>query len=360
MYVESSRPSFDDDGDLQLAFAGQRNGLCGAGVEGRLWLITGMNTGTVPCTVELHEVAPPVGEQWDEVVETSYRPADTPIFLIGCIGIIAADLALQPGVEYRVRYCASGMDAGREAGPREEGEPEIDRYLLQFWPAPPRPDAVLRQTGQCAAYSHGVARDLPSFAELAAARAESAVAQATADALALAEQREQMQLQEELRRWHGPRPDGPVADVPEGPRLAELDRPLLDALAAAPDLLLRTVAHRAARRALTEAGMADIDWIAAGLAAVERGDPLPAPFGDDTRVWQALEADPRIPDTVVRSPDGTADNWSQQYMTLPALLFAANPDPLRAAIASVLHATVGVGFDRRDALLAEIGDLLKS
>jgi hypothetical protein len=43
------------------------------------------------------------------------------------------------------------------------------------------------------------------------------------------------------------------------------------------------VAHRAARWALTEAGMADIDWIAAALAAVEAGRALPAPFDDDAQ-----------------------------------------------------------------------------
>jgi len=61
-------------------------------------------------------------------------------------------------------------------------------------------------------------------------------------------------------------------------QLAGLDRPLLDALAAAPAELLRRVAYGAALRALTEAGMTDIDWIAAGLAAVETGLPLPKPI----------------------------------------------------------------------------------
>ena len=358
MYLESSGLSFEDSGDLDLAFAGQVNGLCGAAVTGRLWLITGMHTGTVPCTVELHDVPPQVGAQWDDVVEASYQPAERPIFLIGCTGTTAADLALEPGLEYRVRYCVSGMDAGGEAEPREEDEPEIDRFLLQFWPAPPRPDVVVRQTSEVAVYWHGLARNLPSLAEVTSARAEAAAAHAAAAALAAADQRERMRLQGEFRRWNGRRPVGRVADVPEGPRLAELDRPLLDALADAPDGLLRRVAHRAAWRALTEAGMAEVDWIAAGLAAIESGFPLPEPFGDDAGVWQALGVDQRIPVTVVPSPDGRADNWSQQYMSMPALLAAADPDPLRAAIAGVVHASVGVGFDRRDALLAETGDLL--
>lgn len=34
---------------------------------------------------------------------------------------------------------------------------EIDRYLLQLWPAPMAPDAILRQTSEHAAYWHRVA-----------------------------------------------------------------------------------------------------------------------------------------------------------------------------------------------------------
>lgn len=76
------------------------------------------------------------------------------------------------------------------------------------------------------------------------------------------------------------------------------------------------------------------------------------------RAWRLLEADDLIPNTTVRSPDGAADNWSQQHFSMPALLFAAHPDPLRAAVASVAHAIVGVGPDRRDALLTAIHDAL--
>ena len=46
MFVETGELA-DIDADLAAAFAGQRNGLCGAAVPGRLWLITGRHTGTV-------------------------------------------------------------------------------------------------------------------------------------------------------------------------------------------------------------------------------------------------------------------------------------------------------------------------
>ncbi len=46
------------------------------------------------------------------------------------------------------------MDDGRELDTRIEGEPEADRYLLLFWPAPPELDAVIKQTSETAAYWH--------------------------------------------------------------------------------------------------------------------------------------------------------------------------------------------------------------
>lgn len=43
LYVESS----ENSADLHECFAGQRNGLCGAAVPGKLFLITGLHTGKV-------------------------------------------------------------------------------------------------------------------------------------------------------------------------------------------------------------------------------------------------------------------------------------------------------------------------
>ncbi|RLV04650.1 hypothetical protein CTZ27_10955 [Streptomyces griseocarneus] len=93
IYVVSGDPAWSDLG-LAEAFAGQTAGLCGAAIPGTLWLTTGLHTGDVGFTVEVHDEAP-----------------------------------------------------------------SLDRYLLQFWPAPPEPDRVLKQTASTAAYWHGFARD---------------------------------------------------------------------------------------------------------------------------------------------------------------------------------------------------------
>jgi hypothetical protein len=63
-------------------------------------------------------------------------------------------------VDYRVRYCGAGMDEARDQT-RMAGEAELDRYLLQFWPAPPQPDRIVKQTSAHAAYWHATIKDYP-------------------------------------------------------------------------------------------------------------------------------------------------------------------------------------------------------
>ena len=46
------------------------------------------------------------------------------------------------------------MEQGSDADVVMDDEPVVDRFLLQFWPAEPRPDAVVRQTSDTAAYWH--------------------------------------------------------------------------------------------------------------------------------------------------------------------------------------------------------------
>jgi hypothetical protein len=48
------------------------------------------------------------------------------------------------------------MDAANEADVRMDGEPALDRYILQLWPAPPAPDAVLQRGSEQAEYWHSV------------------------------------------------------------------------------------------------------------------------------------------------------------------------------------------------------------
>jgi hypothetical protein len=164
-YGQTYVRSGDDFAELEECFTGQANGLCGAAVPGHLFMITGLHTGHVGFTVELHDEPPPVDDSWQEVVEVSFRPdGEAGLDCFGGERYWPLDLT---EVSYRVRYCATGMDEGRKLDTRviEDEDPEdgeslaVDHYLLQFWPAPSEPDTVLRQTSEIAAYWHGWVRE---------------------------------------------------------------------------------------------------------------------------------------------------------------------------------------------------------
>lgn len=135
----------------------------------------------------------------------------------------------------------------------------------------------------------------------------------------------------DARRWGGRAPSERMRSLPANARgLATMDRELLDALERATPQRQREVAIWATHRACAVARLDTVDWIAAALAAVERGEPAPPPFDDAPAAWDRLFADPRVPTTVITMPDGTP-NCSQQAMALPALFAVADADPLTAA-----------------------------
>ncbi|MFD4656939.1 hypothetical protein ACFWP2_15085 [Kitasatospora sp. NPDC058444] len=416
IYVES-----DPDGpgpDLAKAFAGQRAGLCGAAVPGALWLTTGLHTGSVGFTVEVHEQAPPVDQDWEDVVEISFRPATDRSLLVEWAGGTVRELDLAE-TDYRVRYCARGIDEGHRRDTGTPDEPQADRYLLQFWPAPPAPDRVLRQSSRTAAYWHDYARRLPpppTPEELAAEELRARLARERVERV----EREN-RAAAELWEWGGRRPSRALREVAGNVRgLLEFDASLLHALDDAGPRVQRTVARFAARRACAAAGLAGLDWVAAALAALDEGRPLPPPFDDPAALWQTLATDPRVPARTVRravapgrepvrpphlgpgapqplsvlvsvsqsafrsgtvselpvpsapSAAGTSPTAvftahlgpldpdrpvSQPHMALPAVLGAAEADPLRAAIDAVFAAVVTYGEDHPTAL-AEVRAVL--
>ncbi len=141
VYVMSD-PAWPED-PMGGAFPGQLNGLCGAALPGFLFLVTGLHDGPVGFTVELHDEEPSVDDIWEDVVEVSFRPASDTVAVVEWGNGAAVSMVLEPR-DFRVRYSAYGMDLAREKSSRFRGEPELDRYLLQFWPAPPSADRVVR------------------------------------------------------------------------------------------------------------------------------------------------------------------------------------------------------------------------
>lgn len=260
IYVESSDDSMPELGEC---FGGQQNGICGAAAPGTLFLITGLHTGKVDFAVELHDEEPPLDDSWEDVVEVSYRPAGE-VVLNGWGGEGRWPLALDP-VDYRVRYCGWGMDAGHQsAGPMDD-EPLVDRYLLQFWPAAPAPDRVIKQASAQAAYWHSEARKTPP-PPTPEQRAEQE------------RQREQRKAEErraeKLRGWGGTPPSERLEGIWKAYHLALDYRPLLDAAEAADPETQWAIARWITRRTCVESGLDQVDWIATTLDGLDRGEPL--------------------------------------------------------------------------------------
>jgi hypothetical protein len=225
-------------------------------------------------------------------------------------------------------------------------EPPLDRYLLQLWPAPPAPDAVIRETSRYAAYWHAHARTLPSPPtpqERAEAKQREREARERVD-------REAARAFEE-RLWGGRLPDERVRRTNGALELARRDRELIDGITDLDPATQRAVAVWAARRACAAAGLTDLDWVKPALAALERGESLP--FADLREAFHLLNADPHVRLTIVASYDGRHEHVSQQHMAVPALWSAAANDPLRAGLESLFHAMVTFGIDYQR-LLSEV------
>ncbi|MEV6268550.1 hypothetical protein AB0L64_15345 [Kribbella sp. NPDC051936] len=147
MSGDTDQPDFDD------SRRGQANGICGAAEPGRLLLATGLHTGYVALRIEHSEQEPALDDAWEDIVEVSFLPAAPDILVHGLDGCTSAEFRL-PTRSYRVRYSAIGMDEGNQVNVVGDGEPLVDRYLLQFWPAGAAADAVRKQTSTVAKQWH--------------------------------------------------------------------------------------------------------------------------------------------------------------------------------------------------------------
>src|SRR4051812_1603227 len=118
-YIVSGDPG--DASELDAYFANQTNGLLGAAVPGRLFLITGLHTGHVQFTVEIADSEPPPDPTGEDCVEATFEPQGD-VQLIDWDGDVVCAVPLEPQ-PYRVRYEAFGMDDAHEADTVLEHEP---------------------------------------------------------------------------------------------------------------------------------------------------------------------------------------------------------------------------------------------
>jgi hypothetical protein len=141
------------DGDQDRFFAGQVNGLVGAGDPSGVYVNLGRRSGGSQVRVVLHDVEPHLpGPEYDDIVEVSTTvPDDAEPGWQSWAGESGGDLTgLGPGT-YRLRVSARGRDAGAAD---EFAEGPVDFYLLELWPASAAPDEIVRVTSQNAAYWH--------------------------------------------------------------------------------------------------------------------------------------------------------------------------------------------------------------
>lgn len=222
-----------------------------------------------------------------------------------------------------------------------DGEPLRDRYLVQLWPAPAALDTVVRETSESAAYWHECARTSPTPEQLAEVKRQKQLAKEEAA-------REATRAAEE-RRWSGPPPSERLRRTNGASIMAGLARDLIDRMDNADAATQRAVAIWAAHQACAMAGLSDLDWVAAALAALDRGEP---PFASVDQAFELLRNDSRVRFTTIRSYDGRHDRVSRQYMALPAVWAAAADDPLAAGMEALFHAVVTAGSEYPD-LVAE-------
>ncbi|MEV3936445.1 hypothetical protein AB0K52_10760 [Glycomyces sp. NPDC049804] len=140
------------DGDLERNFAGQVNGLAGAASGLGLFVHLAGRSGGSPVRIVLaSDPSPADVESWEDIVEVSIAiPPGAEVVWCTFAGGDGGDLDLPCGT-YRVRVSAYGRDAAHQG---EYAEGGVDRYLLELWPAPVRPDAIIKSTSADADYWH--------------------------------------------------------------------------------------------------------------------------------------------------------------------------------------------------------------
>jgi hypothetical protein len=144
------------DGNWDRSFAGQVNGLLGAADPHGFYLGFGRRSGGSHLQIMLCDGPPELGAhqgvEWEDVVEAStVVPEDADVSWMSWGNIDAGSLPTLSAGSYRMRLSARGRDVGHAD---EGAEGVVDHYLLELWPAPVAPDAIVRTTSEDAAYWH--------------------------------------------------------------------------------------------------------------------------------------------------------------------------------------------------------------
>jgi hypothetical protein len=346
-----------DDADLDLVAAreGALNGALLAGAGDMLAMITGLHLGDVPLRIELHDTRPPPGAEWEDVVEAPLRTTDDRYVL--STAEFGAELELPGATDLRARWCASGVDAAYE-GTRATGDPVLDRYLLQLWPARRRRETVVRVTSSRYRHAHEEAR---RTAATAAAVAAAAPPVSRAEVRELARRRVQTVLEgvaaghradeerADRQRWGVWRPSPALRSAgARAPQLTAAAPVLAERVAALGPAAQRALAVHCARHACASAGLAHVPEIDALLAALGSGRSVEPPAWDTVRAWATgpAPADPgraSVVQLAVGRPPAPHRPVDPVAVAVDTVVGAAQPDPAEAAVWAVDACLRGAG-----------------
>lgn len=109
------------------------NGLVSA-VGGAIEVSTGIHTGNVRVSVELHAVQPEPAADWEEIAEISWRSLSGKALVAPLMDdpVDLPSLASRGPGRYRLRVHARGRDTAVD---RTVVDEVVESYLLQSWPA---------------------------------------------------------------------------------------------------------------------------------------------------------------------------------------------------------------------------------
>ena len=302
-------------------------------------VMTGIAYGPVSLTVEVLDHEPdeldPSSSSW-EVVEEATIKVSKPVRVITMDGELLPDFArvsITKGMN-TFRVSAQGRDLNWDLTVTEPTE----SYLVQVWKVT-QPAAMRRLHKTDTAWNDEiVTHAVRNFWD------PDPAGDAT---LYLKYGYEQMATwaKEEAIRWGGRPPTDTLRGQYYAQEFAGHDRMLVDALVRCRAPKLRRIAAWSARRAYTIAGIAEIEWVRAGLDAMDNADPLPYPFDDHAgaHVWEAFQSEPRI--ELSTTDDNGETKASAALIASRALIDASMEKPLSAVFNSLRTAAITDGSD---------------
>ncbi len=259
-------------------------------------VMTGIAYGPVSLTVEILDDEPAFDAAqsvWDVVEEATLKVTKSfHVITLGGEKLPDFDkLAIGRGM-HRFRVSGRGRDTHWDLGvdnPTEE-------YLVQVWRVT-RPNEMVRLHKTDTAWDQEIVTPDPQLVGPRSGRGRVHVPEGRHEKMAEA-------AKQEAIRWGGRPPSEKLSRCPQAIDIAGVDRALADAITRARLPKLRSITVWAVRRAYTIAGIADRDWIAPALDALEDGNrAVPWPFGRNSQeqLWQAFQDDPTIDTTVTGS-----------------------------------------------------------